>query len=163
MLLVFPFISVLTETACILTTNWKGEKWALAFFPLLFYKAILSAYFKNKTAIFLTWLQKSFLSLKNQVCFLTGRFVFCQPVKWVCLTFFYAVVYRPVKNSKQTFLSLAMYTLASLPITHSSGSDSSLGFLAVHLGSSYKLARELIVVTPSYTFPSLADWQLVLL
>ena len=39
---------MLVETAFILTMNCKGKKWALAFFPLLFYKAILKAYFKNK-------------------------------------------------------------------------------------------------------------------
>lgn len=155
---------MLAETAFILMMNWKGEKWTLAFFPLLLYKAILKAYFKNKIVVFLN-LVKVWLFVIKKSGLLPHWVIYILPPSQRSLPsfFFYAVVYRAVKHGKQIFLSLTMHTLASLPIIYSSGSDSSLGFLALHLGSSYKLARELIVVAPSYCFSSLAGWQLVLL
>lgn len=158
---------MLAETAFILIIWKKGKKLALAFFPLLLYRALLKAFFKNKIAVFQTVVEVQFYVIK-----ITGLLphweISVLPVSQMSLPsffffFLYVVIYRAVKHRIQISLSLAMHTLASLPTTKSSESDSSLGFLVIHLQSRYKLERELIVVSPSYSFSSLADWQLVLL
>lgn len=124
---------------------------------MLLYKAILKAYFKNKIVGFLNSVKVGLYVIKNSGLLPHWGISILPASLSSSISFFNAAVYRAVKHRKQTFLSLAVHDLASLPITYSSGSESSLDFLAVRQGSSYKLARALIVVASSYGFSSLAD------